>query len=88
MGLAPNCDLLGADETERALVDQWIHANDTEITGNLAVIVTLLSGLYPYSKPVSFMFVFHQLFHFAQSSEITVAYRLQRKTPPCHSRRQ
>lgn len=51
--LAPNSGLLGGDDKEAALVDQWIHLTDTEILGNQEVIAALLGGSVPYNKPVS-----------------------------------
>ena len=61
-GLAPNSGLLGGDAKERALVDQWVHLADTEISPSQMIIHMLLSGSVPYNKPVSLTFI--TLFYF------------------------
>jgi elongation factor 1-gamma len=50
--LAPNTGLLGGDPKEAALVDQWVHFVDTELSAPQFLISALLRGyITPYSKP-------------------------------------
>ena len=63
-GLAPNANLLGGDAKERALVDQWIHFADTEISANQMVIAIGLGGSIPYNKPVSLLFYSYSIILF------------------------
>jgi elongation factor 1-gamma len=49
--LTPNSGLLGGDLKEAALVDQWVHFVDTELSANHSFIVGLLRGFtIPYNK--------------------------------------
>ncbi|KZP33200.1 eEF1-gamma domain-containing protein [Athelia psychrophila] len=50
--LAPNSGLLGADAKDAALVDQWIHFVDTEVEAPQRIVNQMLSGIFPYLKPI------------------------------------
>jgi elongation factor 1-gamma len=50
--LAPNSGLLGADAKDAALVDQWIHFAETEVEAPQRIVNQMLSGIFPYLKPI------------------------------------
>jgi hypothetical protein len=51
--LAPESGLLGENANEAALVDQWVHFGESEISHFSYEILALVSGyLGPYSKEV------------------------------------
>jgi len=77
--LAPNAGLLGSDDKEGALVDQWIHPTDTEISAPQEGITALLGGSAPYSKPVSLKFLLYHSILLCSALGITIAYPLHWK---------
>lgn len=55
--LAPESGLLGKDASEAALVDQWVHFGEAEISMFSYEIKALVAGyLGPYSKEVRTIF--------------------------------
>ncbi|KAJ7836699.1 elongation factor 1-gamma [Mycena olivaceomarginata] len=59
--LAPNSGLLGHSKEDAALIDQWIHLTDSEVTFNTSQIANLVAGkLAPYSKPIHTTFLERQ----------------------------
>ncbi|KAJ3530673.1 hypothetical protein NM688_g7677 [Phlebia brevispora] len=50
--LAPNSTLLGSNNKEQALIDQWISVADSEIAQYINLVNQLCRGMIPYSKPV------------------------------------
>jgi hypothetical protein len=50
--LAPNSGLLGSNIEETALIDQWVHFAEHEVDSQTHMVLGLVKGWYPYSKPV------------------------------------
>ncbi|EGN94729.1 hypothetical protein SERLA73DRAFT_143587 [Serpula lacrymans var. lacrymans S7.3] len=51
--LAPNSNLLGTNDQEAALVDQWVHFAESEISTPNDIMWQMLNGyLTPYNKPI------------------------------------
>ncbi|KAJ3563530.1 hypothetical protein NP233_g8884 [Leucocoprinus birnbaumii] len=49
-GLAPNSNLLGSTAEETALINQWIHAAETEVDTYDTWVRYLCRGMIPYNK--------------------------------------
>lgn len=51
--LAPNSTLLGSNDKEAALIDQWVSFADSEVALHTTLIFQLVKGIItPYAKPV------------------------------------
>ncbi|KAJ7735949.1 elongation factor 1-gamma [Mycena metata] len=59
--LAPDSGLLGHDQKDAALIDQWVHLTEVELDANTTQIRYLITGLLsPYSKPIHNTFLERQ----------------------------
>ncbi|KAI0791076.1 elongation factor 1-gamma [Abortiporus biennis] len=60
-GLAPNSTLLGSNDKELALINQWISFADNEIDYPVTLVNQLLNGfITPYNKPIHTIMVERQ----------------------------
>ncbi|KIK91775.1 hypothetical protein PAXRUDRAFT_830546 [Paxillus rubicundulus Ve08.2h10] len=50
VNLAPNSDLLGTSQEDKARVDQWVHFAETEIGSHSEIINQMLVGVLAYNK--------------------------------------
>lgn len=60
-GLAPNSGLLGSTPEDAAVVDQWVHFVESEISVQNDVISGMLRNFFPYSKGIHTVLVERQL---------------------------
>ncbi|KAG1842400.1 hypothetical protein DFJ58DRAFT_806464 [Suillus subalutaceus] len=60
-GLAPNSGLLGSTPEDAAVVDQWVHFVESEISTQNDLISGMLRNFFPYSKGFHTVLVERQL---------------------------